>query len=39
MLQPGYEVVLIGYSGAALIEELQQPLANGKLSLAYLPEL
>ncbi|KAI3428089.1 hypothetical protein D9Q98_006472 [Chlorella vulgaris] len=36
---PGYEVVLIGYSGAALIEELQQPLANGKLSLAYLPEL
>ncbi|KAL4858545.1 UDP-glycosyltransferase TURAN [Chlorella vulgaris] len=36
---PGYEVVLIGYSGAALIEELQQPLADGKLSLAYLPEL
>lgn len=38
-LQPGYEVTLIGYRGAALIEELQAPCADGRLTLAYLPDL
>lgn len=38
-LQPGYEVTLIGYRGAALIEELKAPAADGRLSLAYLPDL
>jgi hypothetical protein len=38
-LQPGYEVVLIGYRGAALIEELQEPTEAGRLSVAYLPDL
>lgn len=36
---PGYEVVLIGYRGAALIEELQGPSADGRLRVAYLPDL
>ena len=39
LLQPGWSVVLIGYRGAALIEELQAPAADGRLSLAYLPDL
>lgn len=38
-LQPDYEVVLIGYRGAALIDELAGPAADGRLSLAYLPDL
>lgn len=38
-LQPGYDVVLIGYRGAALVEELQGPVASGRLTLAYLPDL
>lgn len=38
-LQPGYEVTLIGYRGAALIEELKAPATDGRLSLAYLPDL
>lgn len=37
--QPGYEVVLIGYRGAALVEELRGPVADGRLRLAYLPDL
>ncbi len=37
--QAGYEVTLIGYRGAALVEELQAPAADGRLTLAYLPDL
>ncbi|KAL4443535.1 hypothetical protein ABPG75_011272 [Micractinium tetrahymenae] len=36
---PGYEVTLIGYQGAALIDELQGPAADGRLTVAYLPDL
>ena len=39
ILQPSYEVTLIGYRGAALVEELQAPAADGRLTLAYLPDL
>lgn len=39
VVQPGYEVVLIGYRGAALIDELAAPVADGRLRLAYLPDL
>ena len=38
-LQPGYEVVLIGYCGAALVDELQGPATDGRLTVRYLPEL
>jgi hypothetical protein len=38
-LQPGYEVVLIGYRGAALVDELQGPATDGRLTVRYLPEL
>ncbi|PRW56830.1 chitobiosyldiphosphodolichol beta-mannosyltransferase-like isoform X1 [Chlorella sorokiniana] len=36
---PGYEVTLIGYQGAALVEELKAPAGDGRLTLAYLPDL
>ena len=38
-LQPGYEVVLVGYRGAALIDELQGPATAGRLTVHYLPDL
>lgn len=39
VVQPGYEVVLVGYRGAALIEELQAHAAAGTLDVRYLPDL
>jgi hypothetical protein len=38
-LQEGYEVNLVGYRGADVIAELQAPLADGRLTLSYLPDL
>jgi hypothetical protein len=31
--------VLIGYCGAALVDELQGPATDGRLTVRYLPEL
>lgn len=36
---PDTEVILIGYRGSQLIEDLQQPSADGRLTVRYIPDL